>query len=74
MNIQSEYELEQDLVKQLSTELGYTKVKITNEQELYANLRTQLAKHNKIELTDNEFKKILNHLQVFFLRLLPHCS
>ncbi|MGH1429366.1 MAG: type I restriction endonuclease subunit R [Arenicella sp.] len=49
------------LAKQTSG-LGYTRVQITNDEELRANLKKQLEAHNKIELSQGEFNKILNHL------------
>lgn len=61
MNTQSEYILEEKLVKQLAT-LGYEQVPIHSEEELVANLKAQLEKHNNVSLTDVEFKKVLNHL------------
>ena len=42
--------------------LGYTRVPITSADELRANLKKQLEIHNKLELSDGEFNKILNHL------------
>lgn len=62
MTTQSEYELEQDLMKQL-VELGYSPVSIRNEADLLANLKMQLEKHNHITLTDDEFSYILTQLQ-----------
>ena len=59
--IQSELELEADLVQQLTT-LGYEKVKVTNADELRINLKQQLEIHNNITLSDREFSTILNHL------------
>jgi type I restriction enzyme, R subunit len=58
---QSELELEQNLIQRL-TGLGYEPVKITNAADLKANLKTQLEKHNQIQLSDIEFKSVLNHL------------
>jgi type I restriction enzyme, R subunit len=66
---QSELELEQNLIQRL-TGLGYEPVKISNAADLKANLKTQLEKHNKTQLkkynktkfSDEEFKRILNHL------------
>lgn len=66
---QSEQELEQNLIERL-TGLGYEPVTIRNTAELIANLKTQLEKHNKTKLekhnktqfSDEEFKRILNHL------------
>ena len=58
---QSEQILENNLVKQLTT-LGYEQVMIRDESDLLANLKTQLEKHNQLSLSDNEFSKVLNHL------------
>ena len=58
---QSEAELEQQLIERLTT-LGYEPVTIRNAEDLKANLKTQLEKHNHIKLSDTEFKTILNHL------------
>ncbi|CAL2087260.1 type I restriction endonuclease subunit R [Tenacibaculum sp. 190524A05c] len=61
MTKESEYILEENLVKQLQ-ELGYKKVLIKDEVDLKANLKSQLEKHNNTNLSDNEFKQILNVL------------
>ena len=61
MNTQSEQLLEDNLIKRL-TGLGYERVTIKDENDLYSNLKSQLEKHNEIQLSDTEFKKILNHL------------
>jgi type I restriction enzyme R subunit len=53
---QSERELEENLIKRL-TGLGYEAVNINNSDELKANLKTQLEKHNQIQLSPEEFKK-----------------
>lgn len=58
---QSEQELEQNLIDRL-TRLGYEKVTIRNAAELTANLKTQLEKHNHTQLSHEEFKRVLNHL------------
>lgn len=63
---QSEAELEKNLVKRLSG-LGYAEVAIRDSDELLANLRVQLSKHNDSVLggtpfSDGEFEKVLNHL------------
>ena len=42
--------------------LGYEPVNISSAAELNANLKTQLEKHNGIKLSDEEFKRVLNHL------------
>ena len=59
---ESEQALEDKLIVQLRDELNYEYVQIKDEQGLYANLKRQLEKHNKISLTDKEFEKVLNHL------------
>ncbi|MEH2392550.1 MAG: type I restriction endonuclease subunit R [Nostoc sp.] len=58
---QTEAELEQKLIERL-TGLGYEPVTLRNAEDLKANLKTQLEKHNHIKLSDTEFKSILNHL------------
>ncbi|MEH2456832.1 type I restriction endonuclease subunit R, EcoR124 family [Nostoc sp.] len=58
---QTEAELEQKLIDRL-TGLGYEPVTLRNAEDLKANLKTQLEKHNHIKLSDTEFKSILNHL------------
>lgn len=59
--VQSEQQLEENLIKRL-TGLGYEAVNITNSDQLKANLKSQLEKHNQIQLSPDEFKKVLNHL------------
>ena len=61
MGKQPEHILEENLVQQLTT-LGYERVNITTEEELLVNLKKQLEKHNKIQLSEKEFAQILNHL------------
>jgi type I restriction enzyme R subunit len=58
---QSEAQLEEALVTRL-TGLGYERVAIRDSQELFANLRRQLEKHNQITLSDAEFERVINHL------------
>lgn len=58
---QSEYFMEKELIRQLEN-LGYRRVSIKDENELLSNLKKQLERHNDIELSMNEFKKVLNHL------------
>lgn len=62
MSTQSEAILEDNLIKQLELQ-EYKRVVINDDTELEQNLKTQLEKHNKTTITDNEFKKILNHLK-----------
>lgn len=61
MSRQPELILEEQLVQQLS-ELGYGLVHLKNEAEVIANLKTQLEKHNGINLSDSEFDRVLNIL------------
>jgi type I restriction enzyme R subunit len=61
MSTEPEKILEENLVKQLQL-LGYTFVIINSEADLLANLKKQIEKHNNISLSDDEFKRVLNHL------------
>jgi type I restriction enzyme R subunit len=62
MSVQSEYALEAALIDQL-VGMEYANVPIENELAMLANLKRQLEIHNKdIRFTDNEFDRILNHL------------
>jgi len=61
MSVQSEAILEENLIKQLVS-LNYEKVNVSTEEELIANLKRQLEKHNKITFSESEFKRVLNHL------------
>ncbi|MEG4624085.1 type I restriction endonuclease subunit R [Microcoleus sp. w1-18aA5] len=58
---QSEQELEQNLIDRL-TGLGYEPVTLRNAADFTANLKTQLEKHNNTQLSPEEFKRVLNHL------------
>ena len=59
--VQSEAQLEKSLVQRL-TGLGYDRVVIRDAEELLANLKTQIEKHNKVSLSAPEFEKVLNQL------------
>src|SRR5690554_2144557 len=61
MTSQPEQILENNLVTQLER-LGYKRVVIRDKNELLANLKNQLEKHNKVQLSDNDFKQILNYI------------
>jgi type I restriction enzyme, R subunit len=61
MTVQSEAVLEKKLIEQLVSQ-GYETVQINDETELNSNFRRQLELHNKIKLTDDEFDRILTHL------------
>ena len=65
-NVESEAMLEEKFIEQLE-EMGYERVKITNEEQLNINFKQQLEKLNKKELkeqalSDNEFDRILTYL------------
>lgn len=61
MTSQPEQILENNLVTQLER-LGYKKVITRDEKDLLANLKSQLEKHNKVQLSENDFKQILNYI------------
>jgi type I restriction enzyme R subunit len=61
MSTQSEQVLEDNLVKQLVS-LGHNFVTIKDEDDLLANLKSQLEKHNSLSLSAKEFSRVLNHL------------
>jgi type I restriction enzyme R subunit len=62
MSVQSEYALEDALIKQL-VGMEYARVDIEDEATMLTNLKRQLEIHNKnITLTSNEFDRVLNHL------------
>ncbi len=58
---ESEAELEKKLLDWLVT-LKYESVRIRDEQDLISNLKVQLEKHNRVQLTDKEFTQVLHHL------------
>ena len=58
---QPELILEEQLVAQLQ-KLGYGLVILKDENELIANLKQQLEKHNNIQFSKAEFEKVLNIL------------
>jgi len=61
MTTQPEQLLENNMVTQLQL-LGYTYVTIADEKDLLANLKSQLEKHNGIQLSAKEFDRVLNIL------------
>ena len=61
MTTESEKTLENNLIAQLET-LGFEGVRIDDEAALVSNLKKQLEKHNKVKLSDGEFKQVLNKL------------
>lgn len=65
-NIQSEAQLEENLIKQLQG-LEYDRVTIKDEKDLIDNLKKQIETHNFWvlnwkQLSESEFKRVLNHL------------
>ena len=61
MTTQPEQILENNLVTQLVA-LGYKKVEVNGEVELLSNLKLQLENHNKVQLSEFDFKQILNYI------------
>ncbi|GAK96697.1 type I restriction-modification system restriction subunit R [Nonlabens tegetincola] len=61
MTTQPEQILENNLVTQLVA-LGYKKVEIVDEVSMLSNLKAQLEKHNKVALSEQDFKQILNYI------------
>jgi len=61
MSTQAEQVLEDKLVDQLIKQ-GFESVCINDESGLLANLKVQLKKLNNIQLSEIEFKQVLNHL------------
>jgi type I restriction enzyme, R subunit len=61
MATQTEAQLEESLIVRLGA-LGWERVALPDEMALIANLKTQLEAHNGITLTQNEFARVLNHL------------
>ena len=62
MASQSEAALENNLIKTL-VDGGYDRVLIKDETDLESNFKKQLEKFNNTTFNDDEFKKILIHLQ-----------
>lgn len=62
MAIQSEQQLENNLISQLSDNWYIYNKLITDEQSLVANLKDKLEKLNNTTFTPSEFDRILNHL------------
>ena len=62
MATQSEAALEKCLIGKL-VDGGYERVKITDECDLKQNLKSQIEQFNKIELTEEEFSRILLYLE-----------
>lgn len=59
---QSEQQLEITLIDQLA-HLGFERVSIKDQSDLYINLKRQLEKFNQTTFSDVEFSRIKNHLE-----------
>ena len=55
---QSEAELERQLIENLFSQ-GYDKVNIKSNDDLYANLKVQIEKLNKVSFSDEEWRRFL---------------
>ena len=62
MTTQSEQVLEKGLIDTL-VKMNYTYIQIEDEAALILNFRKQLEIHNKITFTDDEFNRIMIHLE-----------
>ena len=63
MSVQSEEQLESELIQHLKT-LGYRQVDVKDEKQLLINLKTQIEQANGLSvLSENEWGQILNHLK-----------
>ncbi|OOW11997.1 type I restriction endonuclease subunit R [Acinetobacter sp. MF4640] len=62
MTVQSEYQLENELIQQLQG-LGYATVTIKNESQLLSNLKTQIERANGLApLSETEWKQVISFL------------
>ncbi|MHC5202168.1 type I restriction endonuclease subunit R [Myroides sp. LJL119] len=61
MNTQPEQLLENNLLDQL-VGIGYQRITLKDEQDVIANFKQQIEKHNKVTLTDSELKQILIYI------------
>ncbi len=62
MTVQSEYQLENELIGQLQ-QLGYTSVTLKDESQLLSNLKTQIERANGLApLSETEWKQVISFL------------
>jgi len=62
MTVQSEAQLENELIVQLNT-LGYANVTIKDESALLSNFKTQIEQANGLApLSETEWKQVISHL------------
>ncbi|MFR9597367.1 MAG: type I restriction endonuclease subunit R [Rikenellaceae bacterium] len=62
MTTQSEQALENGLIETL-VKMNYTRVLIEDEEALIRNFKAQLEKHNRATLSDEDFNRIMIHLE-----------
>jgi type I restriction enzyme R subunit len=63
MSVQSEAQLENELIEQLK-QLGYNQVDVKDETQLLSNLKLQVERANGItSFSANEWAQVLNHLK-----------
>lgn len=64
MTVQSEQQLENELIAQLN-HLGYSNITIKDEVTLLSNLKTQIEQANElIPLSETEWKQVISHLNM----------
>lgn len=62
MTVQSEYQLENELISQLK-QLGYASVTLKDERQLLSNLKTQVERANGLApLSETEWKQVISFL------------
>ena len=61
--IQGELALENNLINQLNS-IGYTFIDIKGEESLLSNLKTQIEKRKETYLSNSEFDRIVNILNM----------
>ena len=62
MTVQSEYQLENELISQLK-QLGYASVTLKDESQLLSNLKTQIERANGLApLSETEWKQVISFL------------
>ncbi len=62
MTVQSEYQLENELIGQLQ-QLGYASVTLKDESQLLSNLKTQVERANGLApLSETEWKQVISFL------------
>lgn len=62
MTHQSEQQLEKTLIEQLER-LGFSSIVLEDTAAMTANLQTQLEKFNQTTFSDDEFTRIVNHIE-----------